>query len=179
MKASQPSRTAVESAFNLWLQLTKATSGSGDPPRKLLNACATQGALAQYRSDEHQIRPLALNTLKVAAKFAVETGGWEALDALRKRVHLLGLNQNNATQRTNRSAVNQLKIKKDEIEELSNRNQKLLRNRTELLQAYGDIIDILSTFRALNPDLAERLKRHEAMFDIKVLSQTGGNDEQA
>ncbi|NIE66841.1 hypothetical protein [Burkholderia sp. Ax-1719] len=176
MKSHRPSARAINSARNLWVQLTAATD-SINPPRALLNACATQESLAAFESEEKEIRPLALNTLKSAAELAVENGGWHAMNDLRMRLFLRAIAHNYPERRSRRGLGFQLRTKKDEIAILNDRYQHLLRSRATLLQAYSDIVDLLKTYRTLSPNLSDRLKRHEAMFDIKLLSEAGGTDE--
>lgn len=176
-KTSRPSRAAVESAKNLWRELTAATKASSAASKQLLNACATQVQLAKYKDSGKNIRPLSLNTLKAAAEIAVESGGWAAMNELRRQAHLHGLNDTEAKAKTDRTLGHRLTVKEKQIDNLTNANQQLLKNRTMLLEAYSDILKILKTYSSLSPDLAAQLARHESMFDVRKVKQTGGTND--
>lgn len=172
MKSSQPSDASIESARNLWAELRAVVENSErHVSQELLRACATQASLSRFRCDEKNIRPLALNTLKVAAEMAVEPGGWNKLDELRKSLYLRSLSTKGKHRKSKRGLSYRLETAAEVNEVLQARIKNLLLSRVVLLQAYADAIDLLRTFKHLDTNLPQRLKRHESMFDLKLLEK--------
>jgi hypothetical protein len=178
VKPHQPSDASVESVRNLWAELCAATeSTTYYASRTLLRACATQTALSKFRCDEKKIRPLALNTLKAAAEKAVEPGGWDKLEELRKTLYLRSLSSKERNRKAKRGLGYRLDSAAEANKSLQERIKNLLLNRVALLQAYADAIDLLKTFRGLDANLAQRLQRHESMFDLKLIATAENSDE--
>jgi hypothetical protein len=178
VKSYQSSAISIESTLNLWAELRAATYNTASASKKLIQACATQAALARYRCPEKNIRPLALNTLKAAAEEAVELGGWKQLNELRRTLHARGLSGAEQRRKTNRGLGHRLNSAAESNKALQARIKNLLRSRVVMLQAYGDIVDLLKTYQHLDANLAQRLKRHERMFDLKLIAAAENTDEQ-
>lgn len=176
MTAHTPSSSAIESVRNLWLELCSAKASPLTAPAELLEACSTQEKLAKYGCSDKAIRPLALNTFKDAANIAVEKGGWTILDETRRQISRLA-RFNSANAGTKRPGVaRRLAIEKQENAALRHKNQQLLRGRALLLNAYSNALQLLRDNRTLSPRLAERLREHEVMFDIRQFSEVGAHD---
>jgi hypothetical protein len=165
-----PIAKSIDSTRALWLLLTCAVERPEQASTKLIAACATQVTLSRFRDASNNIIPLSLNTLKGAARIAIESGGWETLDSLRRKVALLSLASKKQNQRPARGLRQQLENRIKENFELNKRVQELLRGRTLLLSAYMDAIEMLKTHTSLSPALSERLVEHESIFDIRALS---------
>lgn len=178
MKSYQPSALSIESTLNLWAELRAATDNTGRASKKLIQACATQATIARFECPEKNIQPLALNTLKAAADEAVEPGGWNQLNELRKTLYLRGLSGAEQRRKANRGVVHRLNSVAESNKALEERIKNLLRSRVVMLQAYGDIVDLLKTYQDLDVNLAQRLKRHERMFDLKLIAAAEKADEQ-
>jgi hypothetical protein len=178
MKSYQPSAISIESTLNLWAELRAATDNTAHASKELIQACATQAALSRFRCVEKNIRPLALNTLKAAADEAVELGGWNKLNELRKTLYSRGLSGAERRRKVNRGLGHRLNSAAESNKALQERVKILLRSRIVMLQAYGDIVDLLKTYQDLDANLAQRLKRHENMFDLKVIAAAEYADEQ-
>lgn len=179
MKSHRPSNDAVESTRHLWAELRAAAEDSTNPiARRLMRACATQATLSKFSCEEKKIRPLALNTLKAAAESAVEPGGWNKLDETRKALHLLNLSSKELRGKARRGASQRLSAAAEVNRTLEERNMNLLRSRIVLLQAYSDAIRLLKTFQDLDDNLAQQLRRHESMFDVRVIAKAEASNEQ-
>ncbi|MGF6787378.1 hypothetical protein [Paraburkholderia sp. 35.1] len=175
MSKHVPTAQAVASTTALWLLLKQALSTPAEAPPALVIACATQVTLSRYKNASKEIFPLALNTLKSAAATAVQPGGWDELESLRKRVARLRTSWSPKLKRT-RGIREKLEQTDAENAELKRKVQNLLRGRSTLLSAYMDTIEILRVHAHLSPALVARLSEHEAIFNIRTLSNVGGQD---
>jgi hypothetical protein len=147
--------------------------------RRLMSACATQVALSKFRCEEKKIRPLSLNTLKAAAENAVEPGGWNKLEETRKSLHVRSRSSKEQQRKAKRGIAHRLNSSAEANRTLEERIRNLLLSRVVLLQAYADAIDLLKTFQGLDTTLAQRLKRHESMFDLKLITEAENRDERS
>lgn len=167
-KRHQPSPRAVNSLRNLWTQMLGALSSPEIPCAPgLREACATQEKLSNFECGDLEIFPLALNTFKSAAQVAVENGGWESFDQLRRNVYASSLPLLQANKKAKRSLGSQNTSLRSELRELRERNQSLLRGRAVLLSAYFDVVKTLRESQRDNPEIVEKLREHEVRFDIR------------
>ncbi|BBU30188.1 hypothetical protein BTHE68_39220 [Burkholderia sp. THE68] len=164
----RPSPRAVNSLRNLWTQMLGVrNSPDFSSAPGLREACATQERLAKFECRDAQIFPLALNTFKLAAEIAVEKGGWESFNQLRREVYASSLPTLQANRKVKRSLGRQVNSLRFEIQELREMNQNLLRGRAVLISAYFDAVKTLRGFQGNSPEITEKLREHEARFDIR------------
>ena len=160
-----PRTSAIDSARELWTLLLCETELGHSTTRELVDACATQVTLAKYKSSDGKVKSQSLNTLKAACDVVVEPGGWERVDELRKTIRNIGLPSSSTHHAKKRDAIKTLEAtRKRELAEQA-RNQKLLRERAVFIAAYSSLISIIH--QSHDPDLKEKLREHEATYDIK------------
>lgn len=180
-KRHQPSPRAVNSVRNLWTQMlgVKASPDATCAPG-LLEACVTQEKLSKFECKNAHIFSFSLNTFKAAAEVAVENGGWESFNQLRREVYASSLPTLLASRKAKRSLGGQVRNLQKDIHDLRQRNQYLLRGRAILLSAYFDAIATLREARTRYPEMAEKLREHEARFDIrKQIEEAEVSDEES
>lgn len=167
-KTHQPSSRAVNSVRNLWTQMLGVKNSLDGICRPgLREACATQEKLSKFECKEEQIFSLALNTFKAAADVAVEKGGWEKLDELRREIYVISLPILQANKKVKRSLGNQVGRLRSENQDLKEKNKYLLRGRAILLSAYFDAIKTMRESQGHYPEMAEKLREHEVRFDVR------------
>lgn len=146
-------------------ELLKAAAASpGRASAALIAACASQNALAQLRLIAQGVEPMALNSLKRAANVAIEQGGWQALDKLRREVARLS----RTSRRPNGPAAQNKANLKAALQEMKSTVDQLHRARLRVEHAYTDLLRLARSAAAGNEKLRNQLDRHLAMFAERV-----------
>ena len=136
-------------------------SGKAKFSDELIQACASQGALAKYQHGN--IVPVSLNTLKAHASREITPDGWKTLEEIRKQIHL-----------KYRDAPKNLKgiknlAKKDEISTLKEELARERGNRARLLTAYKELLQLLQKYSKNDKELQHILNARLAAFSIESL----------
>lgn len=176
MSTHKPERDAVESTLNLWVFLTTSCDASGKITKELMAACKTQLSLAQYKNQAKGIKSLSLNTLKSSGDYAIEKGGWCALDELRKNIYKRALVESCKSLSKRRSISETLELTQKKLEESETKIQNILRERAVLISAYYNILTIIHESECLTSELSNTLKMHEMTFNVRNLTSARDNN---
>ncbi|MBN8240581.1 hypothetical protein JF541_15580 [Marinobacter hydrocarbonoclasticus] len=137
-------------------------------PDEIVEICKRQSRLAAWSVPNQRIRPVSLNTLKIAADREIEEGGWARLDALRRSISRHLVNR----------PVSKSDAQKAEINRLRNQLEEAARARAILNRAYFDALNLLQAAAVRDEMLRAQLERHDATFKdllgLRVVS--GGKD---
>src|ERR1700730_7066704 len=167
-----PSPAAIDSTRELWLLLQEAEQNESAEFESLKKNCQTQVTLSKFSLPSRKIKPLALNTLKAAADTVIENGGWAKLDSKRKEIYHSTFLK--GERRRTKDSI--LKSSQDRLKSEKEKNRVMLLERVVTVAAYRDLVAAVLEYSNTNPGLMERLKRHEATFDIKIISNLSGGE---
>ncbi|WP_322068179.1 hypothetical protein [Paraburkholderia bannensis] len=130
--------------------------------KKLVSACLSQASITAYVCSLEPNCKCSLNTLKKLAEIAIEPGGWNQFDTMRKRIH------DTKTGRSTRTHQ-QAQRAKSELEFLRAKLDTAQRVRANLNRAYLDTLSILRAASQWDEEIAGKLARHFATYS-EVLS---------
>lgn len=157
----------VLSAKQRWKLLGSVLENPKLISKKIIVACRSQGAFANFELAENGISAVALNTLKASAKLAIEAqhglDGWQQLEQRRHRVNLLVSEQ---------ASENKRRVKTDDkerIAELEDILNKASRERLRVLKGYFDLLGIVRELAKQDKALEARLNRHVHSFSLRSL----------
>lgn len=157
---------AIRRAHNAMIREIDQTTVSD---RKLVAACANQASITAYVCTLVPNCECSLNTLKKFAAIAIEPGGWDQFDNLRRKI------LESKTGRSKRS-VEHAERGKTELEFLRAKLDAAQRTRANLNRAYLDALGILRAAAKWDEEMAGKLARHSATYS-KVLSLRAINSE--